>query len=186
MPIPFACPYCGATGSARDDGAGRVVRCPKCQKRIQLPAISSEPPPPRSPVTVQPVPVPASSPGYQVLSDGPRREREDSDQADRGEERDERPSHRRTEPDDFDDPPAAYSGVGVPRRVEVDHTMRFGQAVKMGWGLGIGFWLAWMTIVLIGFAIASLVMCVLSAGLFSAASSSTSSSSTGTVRPFGK
>lgn len=38
MAIPFRCANCGHSGRGRDGVAGRIVKCPKCQASVELPA----------------------------------------------------------------------------------------------------------------------------------------------------
>jgi hypothetical protein len=133
MAIPFACPYCGATGSAQDDGGGRVVRCPQCQKWIQLPSLSSEAPPSRSPAVVPPAPVSASAPApwYGDQDDDRRdRGRANNDGDSEGDRDERRPPLRRDEPDDFDFLPESRTGDGLPRRVEVAREVPRGQWIR--------------------------------------------------------
>jgi hypothetical protein len=40
MPIPVSCPGCKATFKAPDAMAGRQASCPKCQTKLQIPAVA--------------------------------------------------------------------------------------------------------------------------------------------------
>ena len=37
MAIEFKCPHCPAELSAKDEGAGKTAKCPKCGKEIKIP-----------------------------------------------------------------------------------------------------------------------------------------------------
>jgi hypothetical protein len=83
MPIPFQCPSCGATGTASEKAAGKIVQCPKCSSMVQVRDLADDapplPPPPIDDWPVQAVPVaviatpkPVAPPTPERKADRPR------------------------------------------------------------------------------------------------------------------
>src|SRR6185436_18452823 len=57
MPIKVTC-ACGAAFAAKDELAGRAVKCPKCQQPLKIPAAGGAPAAPKKPA---PAPAPGGS-----------------------------------------------------------------------------------------------------------------------------
>lgn len=65
MPIKVTC-ACGQSFAAKDELAGRTVKCPKCSRPLAIPAAGGAGAVPASPLVPQPAPAAAAAPaGYQ-------------------------------------------------------------------------------------------------------------------------
>lgn len=62
MPITLSCPSCDRKLNAKDEHAGRTLRCPACQSAITVPFAGAAPRPLASVVGVVPPPVPPQQP----------------------------------------------------------------------------------------------------------------------------
>jgi hypothetical protein len=61
MPIKVTC-ACGQSFAAKDELAGRTVKCPKCGRPLAIPAAGGAGTVPASPLVPQPAPAPAAAP----------------------------------------------------------------------------------------------------------------------------
>jgi DNA-directed RNA polymerase subunit RPC12/RpoP len=67
--IHFSCPQCGATLNTANDTIGRLIRCPRCNNRIEVPRTQSELIPGIMAVAEEsPLPVPAGADDLEVAS----------------------------------------------------------------------------------------------------------------------
>jgi len=73
MPIAFQCPHCKADNRAYDHLVGRTVKCAKCGKMFQIPAIGAGSPPAYfvDSVSNKPKPPPAARPAPSAAPLGP-------------------------------------------------------------------------------------------------------------------
>jgi len=171
MAIRFSCPSCGAAFNIADNAAGKSATCPKCQASIKVPA-RGVPVPDTSPPPAPSAPTP---PAAEILDEPPAKD--GSDWWEREESEVRKDESRRRRRSRLDDPQPEDEPLPAPsysHRQELSHYIPFGQAVKMGMGLGIGFWLAWLAITLFAFAISMLLFCLVTGAAFSSLSGSSS------------